>query len=415
MSPQTVERSPTPRSYFRRLVAAFSLVLVSHPVLAADWPCWRGPAGDGISRESIDAASWPAEGPAIAWRAAVGIGFSSVVVQDDLLYTTGHDDGVDVVHCLSVADGESRWTFEYEAALDDRFFEGGPTATPTIDGDLVYVLSRAGELFCFDRASGEVRWSRQVAETAGVRAPGWGFAGSPVVHRDLLVLNLGEAGAAVHKQTGEIAWSSGDREAGYATPALVSRGDRTVALIAGGKFQLAVDADTGEELWRERWLTNYGCNAATPIAWGDQVFVSSGYNRGCALFQWTDGEPTVVWKHKEMQNQLNTCLLIDGKLYGFHGNEGDAAQLRCLDWATGEVLWSFDGLGCGSLSAAGSDLIVLSETGELVVGPASPDGFEPIARAGVLEGKCWTVPVLSGGRIFCRNAAGDLVCVAAGS
>lgn len=399
---------------FRPLLNCLLLAALASSGAADDWPCWRGPRGDGISTETIDATSWPAEGPSVLWRAEVGTGFSSMAAAGALVYTLGYDGDGDVVYCFDAATGEAVWEYGYEEALDDRFFEGGPTSTPTIDGDRVYTLSRQGKLIWFERASGEVIWEINVAEVAGVRAPGWGFAGSPLVHGDLLLLNVGEAGTALNKTTGELVWKSADREAGYATPTVVRQGERDLALIASGKFQIGVDAATGEELWRLRWLTNYGCNAATPIARDGRVFVSSGYNRGAAMLELTDGEPNVVWKNKEMQNQLNTCLLIDGYLYGVHGNEGDAASLRCMDWETGEVAWTYEGLGCGSLTAAGDLLIVLSESGELVVGPASPEGFEPVASVQVLEGKCWTVPVLADGRLYCRSAAGELVCLAVG-
>jgi hypothetical protein len=119
----------------------------------------------------------------------------------------------------------------------------------------------------------------------------------------------------------------------------------------------------------------------------------------------------VVWSNKEMQNQLNSSLLLDGMIYGFDGDEGGDVQLKCMEFATGAEKWSLGGLGSGSLTAANNRLIVLSQSGELVIAPATPEGFAPTARVKVLDGKCWTAPVLCNGFIYCRNAAGDVVCL----
>jgi len=394
----------------RFCTAVLVFVLLVSPLAGEDWPCWRGPQHNGISKETGWLDQWPEKGPTIAWKASVGTGFSSVTVSGGRLYTMGNEDNTDTVYCLDAATGKQLWTHSYRCALDAKLFEGGPTSTPTVDGDGVYTLSRQGDLFCFDAATGKIRWSKNVAEEAGVRVPGWGFASSPLVQGDLLVLNVGEAGTAIEKRTGKLVWTSADRDAGYNTPVPVRRGDKLILILASGKFYHAVELATGKELWRHRWLVRFGCNAADPIVSGDRVFISSGYNRGAALLN--IDEPTVVWENKDMQNQLNSSVLIDGHLYGVDGNtHGSAASLKCMELASGKVRWAHKWKGMGSLMAAGGKLIVLSEQGELIIAKASPKAFEPSARAKVLIGKCWTVPVLAQGRIYCRNADGNLVCV----
>jgi len=380
-------------------------------VRAADWPQWRGPGLSGVSEETDWTHQWPPQGPPVAWKAAVGTGFSSVAVSDGRLLTMGNEDNTDTVFCLDAATGKPLWKHSYECPLDDRLFEGGPTSTPTIDEGRVYTLSRQGHLFCFQAETGEILWSKNVRQEAGVRLPGWGLAGSPLVHGDLLVLTVGEAGTALDKKTGKLVWTSADKEAGYASPVPVRHGDRRLVLVPSGKFFHAVDVQTGKEAWRHRWLTNYGCNAAEPIESEGQVFLSSGYNRGSALLRLTDAEPEVVWETKEFQNQFSSSVLLRGYLYGIHGSTDGKRALKCVEFKTGKVQWSEEGFSPGSLAAAGDRLIVLGEQGELVIVEASPGGFKALARAQVLSGKCWTVPVLSGGRIYCRNAEGDLVCL----
>jgi outer membrane protein assembly factor BamB len=141
------------------------------------------------------------------------------------------------------------------------------------------------------------------------------------------------------------------------------------------------------------------------------VFLSSGYNKGCGLFKTSDGQPTAVWQNKNLRNQINSSVLVDGFLYGIDGDTASRTRLRCVDLKTGATRWEEESVGCGSLTAAAGRLIILSDRGELVIAKASPERFQAIARAKVLEGKCWTVPVLANGRIYCRNADGELVCL----
>ncbi len=250
-----------------------------------------------------------------------------------------------------------------------------------------------------------------VPQDAGVRVPGWGFSSSPMVHEDGLILNAGEAGIALDKWTGAILWKSGDGDAGYMTPHRLKMGEHWFALIASGKFYQCVNLETGKCVWKHRWLTTNGCNAADPIVLGDHAFISSGYGRGAALLAFTDAIVKVIWTNKEMQNQLNSCVLVDGHLYGFDGDEGGDVTLKCLEFSTGKVRWSQAGFGAGSLMVADNHLIILSESGELSIAPASSKSFHTIAKAKILDGKCWTVPVLSNGFIYCRNAIGEFVCV----
>ncbi|HBJ35706.1 MAG TPA: alcohol dehydrogenase [Planctomycetaceae bacterium] len=393
------------------LVGAVTIWIPTTVARGEDWHRWRGPNSDGISRQSDWSTRWPNEKPNIAWTQSVGTGFSSIVVRGDHAFTIGHQDGQDVVVCLSVSDGREVWRYGYPASLDDRDFEGGPTSTPTVDGDRLYVLSRGGDLFCFDCVTGELVWQQQIADLAEVRLPGWGFSASPVVIGDHLLVNAGESGAAVNKQDGTLLWSSADRESGYATPVLIPDSQPTTAIFASSRAYIGVDIRSGEKLWSERWLTSFNCNAADPILRGDRMFLSSGYNRGGALYQFVDGQPQLLWKTKEMQNQLHTSILYQDHLYGIDGDMDAGARLKCLKWETGEVAWSVDDLSPGGMSIADGKLILITESGELIISPATPQGWNPIAGGQVIQGKCRTVPVLSGGRIYCRSVQGAVVCI----
>jgi outer membrane protein assembly factor BamB len=396
----------------RQFVCISAVVAATATALTADdWYRFRGPTLNGRSAEIEWSHQWSAAGPKIAWTAEVGIGFSSVSISDGRLYTIGNEENVDTIHCLSTETGEQLWTHTYSSPTDPNEFEGGPTSTPTIDGDLVFTLSRSGDLFALNKTSGLVHWNQDIAAEAEVRIPAWGFSGSPYVHDDLLILNVGDAGAAVNKKTGQLVWKSEDRDSGYSSPVPLPQDGREGLVLGSARSYVCVEPNSGKEMWRQRWLTTFGCNAADAIVSGNHVFLSSGYNRGSALLSVTADAPEMLWKHKDFQNQLVSSVLVDGNLFGASGDVASGAELVCVELMSGDVRWRSDAVRVGALSVAGDRLIVLSDSGELVIAKTSPERFEILARHQVLEGKCWTAPVLSNGRIYCRTASGQIVCI----
>jgi outer membrane protein assembly factor BamB len=383
-------------------------------VHAADWPQWRGPNRNGISEEKGLVDQFPEPGPVAAWKAAVGLGFSSIVVGGGKAYTAGYADGSDTVFCLDAVTGKEIWKQSYPSELGDKFYEGGTTGTPTLDGNHLFWLSRWGDLFCFDAASGKIVWNRQIVKETGAQIPGWGFTGAPTVYKNLLILNVGEAGMAVDKGTGKDVWKSGQGDAGYNTPLPVMRGDRTEMWFSNGGACLSVEPETGKEIWRMKWLTEYGVNAADLIPYEDKVFVGSGYNKGCALFKpptSADAEADVVWKSRVLRTQLNAPVLVGKHLYGVDGDTTARSSLKCVEIETGKEVWIQREFGTGGLVVADGKIIALSAKGELMIAPVSPEGFKVSGRASVLSGKCWTAPVLANGLVYCRNSQGDIVAV----
>jgi outer membrane protein assembly factor BamB len=394
-----------------RLLAAL-LVLVSAPAaIGDDWPNWRGPQRTGISAEAGWLDAWPAGGPPLLWKGEVGTGFSSMAVAGGRVFTIGNANDTDTVFCFDAEKGGVLWKHAYSSELGDKYFEGGPTSTPTVDGDRVFTIGRWGELFCFEAATGRVLWSVNLQKGAGFPVPSWGFGGSPLVLENLLVLNVGDAGAALEKSSGKIIWKSASLECGYSTPLPLRRGDETLLLLGSAKSYLAVEAKTGREAWRVKWITQYGVNAADPVVDGDSIFVSTGYGKGGALLRLGKSEPEIAWQGKVLRTQMNPAVLIGGHLYGVDGDTTEKTALKCVEFATGKEKWARPLAGAGAVAAADGRLIVLGGTGELMVAPASPGSFAPTARANVLTGKCWTVPVLANGRIYCRSADGQVVCV----
>jgi outer membrane protein assembly factor BamB len=382
------------------------LLGLGQKVGALDYYRWRGPDLTGISKETGWSTTWPSTGPIVLWKAEVGIGFSSFSVSEGRAFTMGNiAKKTNVVYAFEAATGKSLWKHAYAEPLEAKYYEGGPSATPTVDGDRVYTLSKKGKLHCLEAATGKVVWEKNLAAELNAEVPTWGFAGSLLAADGHLYVNVGKYGTALDK-SGKVLWTTGTEAAGYSTHVPFElAGQRGLAVFAA-KVVAAVDPKTGRALWSYPWETSYDVNAADPIFQGDQLFISSGYNRGASLVRVTGDKVEKVWENKTMRNHFNSCLLISSHLYGF-----DEDELKCLEFATGTVKWTQNGLGKGALMAADGKLIVLSEKGELVVAPADPAGFKPAARAQVLGGKCWTTPVLSNGRIYCRNAAGSVVCL----
>ena len=400
------------RARLQRLGLALSVIVsLCSSGQADDWPHWRGLQRNGISAETNWRDTWTPDGPKTAWKAKVGLGFSSFVIAQGRVFTLGHADGNDTVWCFDTADGKVLWKHSYPAELGDKYFDGGTTGTPTVAGDRVFTLSRWGDAFCFEAASGKIIWSKNVQKETGARIPDWGFTGAPLVHENFVVLNAGDAGLALDKDTGKIIWQSANKNAGYSTPLPVQRDGQWLALIGSGSSYVAVHLADGKETWRIRWLTEWGVNASDPIVDGDRMFLSTGYGKGGALFKLGAGEPEQLWKTKKLRTQLNPAVLFHGHLYGADGDTTEKAALKCLDFATGEEKWSQPNFGSGAVIIAGGKLIALSGAGELMVAPAAPSGFKPTARAQVLGGKCWTAPVLANGRIYCRNSRGDVAVV----
>jgi outer membrane protein assembly factor BamB len=318
----------------------------------------------------------------------------------------GNTTNTDWVFCLEAGTGKVVWGHSYPCPLDAKNFEGGPCATPTIADGMVYTFSRKGDLFCLDAAKGTVVWSKNLNQESGLEIPTWGCASSALVEGSMVVVNMGSAGVALDRKTGKVLWVSAKGPGAYATPVPLRIGSEPCLAILSRQSLIAVKAADGHELWSYPWKTDYDVNAADPIVDGDKVFISSGYNHGGALLKLSGQSPAKVWENKNMRNHFDSCVVWQGHLYGPDDN-----GLRCLAFDTGELKWTCGEFGKGSLMVADGKLVGLSEKGELMIIDPTPTAFKPIARARVLSGKCWTTPLLCNGHIYCRNAAGNIVCL----
>ena len=389
-----------------------SLIITSSSALAVDWPNWLGPLGNGISTES----NWKDEIEEPTWKTKVGVGFSSVSVANGKLYTMGHDGkktgGQETIYCLNAKTGKSIWSHSYPAPLIDYLHEGGPCSTPTVDGSTVYSISKHGLLHAYGVNDGKIIWQKDMLKEAGMKGPPeWGFAASPFILGDQLIIEAG-ATYSLNKKTGQVIWKSKPYRPAYGTPTIFKPNGKPMVAVLKTDGLVLLDPTNGKTLAFVKWETSYRTNASTPIVQGDKLFISTGYQRGCALFQWKENSLNKIYENKILSTHMNHAILSDGFLYGFDGNVHMAGKkdFVCMKFLTGEEQWRTTdrGLMVGSLLIADDRMIILGQKGELVIAMATSSGFEEITREQVMGGRCWTMPVLANGSLFLRNARGDL-------
>lgn len=383
-----------------------SILLVSLAA-ASDWPQYRGPNRDGRSSETGLLDSWPETGPEVLWRVALGSGYSSLAVVGDRVFTMFGTEGDEYAAAFGTASGKQLWRFKMGPNFRNR--EGsGPRATPTVDGDLVYVLGARAKLYALDTATGEKRWGMDLTQELGSRVPEWGTSTSPLVDGQHLIVDVSGKNnygvVAFDKATGEIAWHAGSHRPAYSSPIAVTLGGERQFVLFTAEGVQGISAQDGRKLWSSPWTTDWDVNAATPIfVPRSGIFISSGYDTGATLLQVVREDEAFkvyeVWRHRMMKNHFNSSVLVGGFLYGF-----DMGTLKCLDVLTGEEKWrARSGFSKGSLLYADGHLIVMGGSGQLGLVEATPEGFRSMSRVKILDGRTWTMPALADGVLYARD------------
>ena len=390
-------------SHRLRVPLTLGLCLLAGAALAADWPQFRGPNRDGVSRETGLLKSWPAGGPKVLWKAPAGEGFSHVVVAGGRVFTLYGLGSQEVAVAMDAASGKQVW----KTPIDGKYSSdmgNGPRSTPTVDGGMVYALSANGKLVALNAANGKKAWERDLEDELDARIPGWGASTSPLVEGNLLLVDVGGSGnksiVAFDKKTGKTVWTSQSDKAGYSAPIAITVGGVRQVIFFTGTSVVSVAPATGKAFWRVPWRTDWDVNAAAPIFVApDKLFISSGYGVGAALYKLKpNAPPEEIWKSRGMKNQFSSSVLHNGTIYGF-----DDTTFKAIDAATGKDLWRQRGLGHGSLILADGHLAVLSERGKLVLVEATPAAYKEKGSVEILSGKCWTAPTLANGKLYVRN------------
>ena len=387
------------------LIAAI-MAMVTRSVSADDWPQWRGPDRTGVSAET----GWSDTGvPDPLWRKELGFGHASFAIANGRLFTLGHDleRGQDVIYCLDAATGVEHWRHEYPSDFWDNSHDGGALTTPTVADDVVYTSNREGNVFCLNVTSGKVVWQRDLEADLAVQPPTWGFAASPLLVDDTIIMNVGRI-AALDANTGETLWTTeesfGDA---YSTPASFSHHGAPRLAVLGGLGLAVLDGEGGAKLGFYEWFHQPPIFPMTPVIIDDdRIFISAGYNRGCAMLRVTDSGLETLWESRVMRNKMAGCVLFEDYLYGF-----DESILKCVD-LDGNEMCRKRGLGAGTMCIVGHRLLIINGKGAIVVAKATPEAYVELSRNNVLKGGTyWSTPVLSDGLVYCRNSLGSMVCL----
>jgi outer membrane protein assembly factor BamB len=410
----------------RYLALLFSLLVLCPAAFSQSpsWPRWRGPNGDGISTETNWNPKALKGGAKVVWKVDIGFGYSDVVIQGGRLYTMGLVKSKWTFLCLDAGSGKGIWQRSLDSIEE-------PMSTPCVDGDRVYGLGKDGTVVCLRTSDGGLLWKKSLKDDFGIPVLYYGWASSLVVEGRLLLLSAGPAGLALDKMTGAPAWKStlaeGENEGGYgyyATPVVCDFNGKRYGLFYGQTSLSAVDLASGKRLWT--YQHNDQHPISDPIVSGTRVFLSRPQT---ILQEMAPGTPKTVWTNSELISGPFTLVLVDGFVYGSNKGlqsfpnlawgmyEDAAVPLRCVELATGKVKWeSPRKMKFIQPCAAAGKLILLELGGILHIVEASPAAYREISSADVLGGanrprRFAVPPVLCGGRIYCRNYAGDLICI----
>ena len=413
----------------RTLLPLLALTATLH---AADWPQYNGPATDRTTPEKITHV-WMSTGPKVLWKMPSTNGFSSFAVAGARCFMLeGREvDGApqEVLVARDANTGQEGWTAPLGAAkydgggndgAGDNKGGDGPRSTPTTDGAHVFTMSAKLVLQSFDAATGKELWKKDLMAEFSGRNIQWQNAASPLLDGGLLYVAGGGGGQsliAFNPADGAVVWKAFDEKMTHATPVAVTiLGQRQVIFFLQSGL-LSVEPKTGKELWR--YAFNYSTStASSPVVAGDIVYCSAGYGVGAGAAkiakngdQWTATEIYRMRGNKPLANHWSTPVLFGGHLYGmFSFKEYAKGSVKCVDIKDGSVKWEKEGFGAGQVILAGDKVLALSDAGELVLIDPQPAAYKELARAKVIDGKCWTTPVLANGHIYVRSTK-EAACI----
>lgn len=434
----------------------FSLALASSIVCGADnandWPRFLGPTADSRSAETGIVTTWGPCGPLVVWQRRLGSGYGIGSVANGRFYQPERQGDRNRLLCFDSRTGRPIWTFEYKTDYEDMLgYNDGPRSTPLIDGDCIYLFGQEGMLHCLRADDGRVLWKIDTVEKYGVVQNFFGVGTSPVVEGDLLIVMIGGSPAesqsagrfdldrvkangsgivAFDKRTGAERYRITDELASYTTPQLATiRGRRWCFVFARGGL-VAFDPATGKVDFHYPWRARLrdSVNAASPIVVGDEVLISECYGPGTSLLRVRPGAYDIVWRDgpgrdKSLLLHWNTPVYHEGYAYGSSGRHSGEAELRCVQWKTGRVMWRKPGLRRASLLYIDGHFVCLSEDGVLRLIKATPDAYQLVAEgviretpdsAPLMKPPAWAAPIISHGLLYLRSE-NRLVCLKIGA
>ena len=390
-------------------------------VQCGDWPQFLGPHRNGISEETSLIDEFPKAGPTILWKIDGGTGMSGIAIVGDFGCTLIQDDAKQYLLGFDSQTGKPKIKTELAPAYKNSMGDG-PRGTPVIDRREIFAYTGEGILCSIDSKLGILNWKTDVVKRLSGEVADYGMACSPILTEEMIIVTVGAPEAtiaALERPTGNIRWTAGKgNAAGYSSPALLAVNGVLQLVVFHGSGVTSYYPGTGEELWSYDYPTDYSCNIATPLAVGDNVFISAGENHGSTLLKLpkeSGGAATPVWEslgnRSVLRNEWQTSILLDGYLYGFDnvGSAGPVTHLTCINAQTGERVWQKLRFGKGNCIAADGKLWCTNTDGELIIVKATPEGYQELDRA-PLTGFTRQAPAISNGKLYLRDGS-KIVCV----
>jgi outer membrane protein assembly factor BamB len=389
-----------------------ALMLAASACLAADWPQFRGPDRDDISKETGLLKQWPAAGPALAWKVnGLGGGFSGPSIVGNQLFTMGDRGGQEFVIALDLTTHKEQWSTPVGPVYTNPNGTG-PRCTPAVDGNFVFVLTPQGDVVCLQTADGKIVWRKNlITDFGGKMMSGWGYSESPLVDGNNVICTPGGSqgsALALNKKTGELVWrcQAITDSASYSSfvPAVIGGVRQYIQLSDQNVYAVS---ESGKLLWK---AARRGSTAVipTPIVRDGIVFVASGYGNGCNAFKISaeagSFKAEQIYANKDMVNQHGGVILVGDYVYG----SSDNGQFRCLDFKTGKVVWENRSVGKSSVTCADGMLYIRAEAGAGTVAlvEATPTGYKETGRFNQPERtrlNSWVHPVVVGGKLYLRD------------
>lgn len=399
------------------VMSAALWLLVASTLVADDWPQFLGPTRNGVYSGPALADSWPGGAPARVWKKKVGQGFAGPVVADGRVIVFHRLRDREVIEAVDARTGKTQWRYGYRTSYRDDFgFDEGPRAVPVVVDGRVYTFGAQGMLHAVDLETGKKIWNEDTHRRFRVRKGFFGAAGSPLVEEGRVLANVGGSDAGIvafDARTGEVLWTGTGDEASYSSPVGATFDGKRYAVFFTRNGLAAVDPASGEVGFRRNWRSRSraSVNGAMPLIIDDLIFLSATYGTGAVVLRVGGTKLAELWSSDDvLSNHYATSAYHDGNLYGFHGRQEYNPSFRAVELRTGKVLWSEDRFRAGTVTLAGDRLVILRETGELILAEASPTQFRPLARAQVLPAVARAYPALADGYLYARNED-TLVCL----
>jgi len=379
----------------------------------SDWAQWGGPHRNFISDTKGLATSWPATGPRRVWQRELGEGYSAIAVERGTLFTMYRKGDNEVAVALDAATGKTIWEYSYAAPFAPEYDMSngpGPHATPLVSGNLVFTSGATGKLHCLDKKTGKVLWSHDLIREFQGTVRVNGYSCSPIAYKDTVVMMVGGPSSslvAFNRQNGSVVWKKHDFRNSTSSPIIIDVDglDQLVAFMWGDI--VGVDPNNGNLLWSHAHPAEHGLNTSTPV-WGPDnlLFVSSGYGGGSRVLKLsrTGGKTTVeeVWANSLMRIHFTNAIRIGDLIYGSSGDFGPA-PFTAVNVKTGNVVWRHRSFPRASFLFADGRFIILDEDGQLLLATPTAAGLTVTSKAELLSNPAWTVPSLSGTRLYLRD------------